>query len=60
MTKWEGNSFDEWMVEVDRQLAGQFGGFTSDDLPDHCWWDLWDSDLDPEEAIEDYREYEGF
>jgi len=53
-------SFDQWMIIVDHLLRERFGGMDSGDLPDWCWWDLWDSELTPREAVADYLEGEGF
>jgi hypothetical protein len=51
--------FETWMAAVDIILTKRFG-MTSADMPDWCWWDLWDENLTPSEAIADYLENEGY
>lgn len=55
-----GMSFNDWLEELDKAMRFQFGGFDSNDMPDWCWWDLWDSGLTPSEAFNDYMENQGY
>jgi len=43
-----------WMESVDKTLARKCEGMTSEDLPDYCWFDLYDSAMTPGEAVEEY------
>lgn len=53
-------SFEQWLTIVDHLMMKKTGGLGYTDMPDWCWWDLWDSELSPREAVEDYFENEGW
>ena len=42
-------TFDQWKHAVDMMLQRQCG-FTSDDLPDHAYYDAWEDGVSPEEV----------
>lgn len=41
--------FEVWKEKVDAILENSIG-LTSDDLPDICYWDLWESGVTPRAA----------
>jgi hypothetical protein len=43
-------SFEQWLREVDALLVASIG-LDHESLPDVGWWDWWDSELTPAEAI---------
>lgn len=49
-------TFEQWMKQVDSLIAVNYGGLTSEDLPDYCWYDLFEDEYTPQEAVEDYIE----
>ena len=57
-------SFEEWKQEVDRQIANQLGGLTSDDIGDYRYADNWEEGVSPSktarEAIAYSKDYFGF
>ena len=44
------DTFEAWMKEVDRVLVQRIG-FTHEDCRDRCWYDMYDDELSPEEAV---------
>lgn len=48
-----GNPFAEWMREVDRQLY-QYTGFSSEDLEDFTYRDMFEDGLSPEECVAEW------
>ena len=42
--------FDDWMSAVDNYLSESLCGLTSDDLPDACYYDMWEDGMTPKEA----------
>lgn len=48
--------FDVWMEKVNKKIADKLGGLTSDDLPDCCYYDMYEDGASPamaaKEAIE--------
>lgn len=48
-------SFDEWIKELDKLFAAEFGGFHHDDFPDYLWHDEWSSDCEPDESFQEWR-----
>lgn len=51
--------FDEWMKEVNKLLVEKIG-FEAEDMPDHCWMELFEDGYSPEEAADDYAEEHGW
>lgn len=45
-------AFNEWMRNVDAELAAKLGA-VSDDLPDQCYRDYFDSGMSPGDAVEE-------
>jgi len=43
-------SFEDWMKKVDKIIADKLGGFTSEDLPDICYADLYEDGMPPSYA----------
>jgi hypothetical protein len=43
-------SFEQWKEKVDKIIADKLGGFTSDDLPDICYADLYEDGISPSAA----------
>lgn len=52
-------TFERWMDQVDRILASMCG-FTSSDLADIAYWDMWHDGASPQEAAEEALNNEGF
>jgi len=44
-------TFEEWKKEVDRVCVKVFG-LSSDDMADCLWFDYWNDELSPNEAVE--------
>lgn len=51
--------FDTFMELVDGNL-NRMVGLTSDDLPDHLYWDAWNDDQTPQECAFDVLEENGY
>jgi hypothetical protein len=49
------NDFDVWMKKVDAALELVFG-FSSEDLPDLCYMDYFDDEMEPNEVVEEMCE----
>lgn len=45
-----GRTFEQWMNAVDKLLI-EATGLGSDDLPDQCYMDLFESEVSPEDAV---------
>ena len=43
-------TFEEWMKLVNQKVAARLMGLTTDDLPDMCYRDMYDSGSSPAEA----------
>lgn len=48
-------SFEKWIAKVDQILGRRFG-LGHNDLPDWQWWEMFDSEVSPREAVEDFIE----
>lgn len=46
-------TFSEWLNEVDRHLEARLG-LGHRYLPDYFWRDMYDDEVDPEDAVADY------
>jgi hypothetical protein len=44
------DTFEVWMKRVDSCFI-KLTGLGRDDWPDQCYWDMWDEELDPIEAV---------
>ena len=52
-------TFETWMVKVDKVLVSKCGlGYM--DLPDCCYWDMWDSEMTPTEAAHEALSNAGY
>lgn len=49
-------SFKGWMAEFEKALEAQTG-MTSDMLPDWDFWSAWNSDMEIDEALEEFLEW---
>lgn len=53
-------TFDEWMAEVDNLFYHKFMGLSSLDMEDYNWWGLYDDELTPQEAFDEFLEYSNY
>lgn len=53
-------TFAKWMKKVDNLISQETGGFTSEDLPDYCYYDAWSANLEPEDIIDEVLENASF
>ncbi len=51
--------FQDWLAEVDTEI-GKICGLSHNDLPDQCWYDWFDSGMEPEKAARECLELENF
>ena len=54
----KNDEFSTYMKEVDKILSNKFG-FGHRDLPDYMWMDMFEDEVDPETAVEDFIEWAG-
>jgi len=47
--------FETWLDKVDSILERKIG-MDHNSIPDYCWWDLWDSELTPHEAVQEWED----
>lgn len=47
-------SFATWLRGVDMVLARRFHGMGHLDLPDWCWRDMFDAEISPVEAVDEF------
>lgn len=52
-------TFEKWMERVD-QVILDISGFSSQDLPDKAYWDMWNDGVSPREAGISVLEDENF
>lgn len=52
-------TFKEWLAEVNTFLVA-LCGMGSDDLPDQDYWNMWNDEVDPEDAATEILDNEGF
>ena len=43
-------SFEAWMAQVNLEIGRIVDGLSSDDLPDECWFDMYQDETDADEA----------
>jgi hypothetical protein len=48
-------TFDQWIQKINKLLILEIG-LTTDDLPDMCYMDFYESGTSPEEMIEEIKE----
>lgn len=53
-------TFAKFMKKVDRLISQETGGFTSDDLPDYCYYAAWSANMEPEDVIDEVLENASF
>ena len=49
-------TFASFMAQVEEIFLETFG-LTSDDFPNYRWFDSWENDNSPQEAFDDFCEY---
>lgn len=50
-------SFDSWMKQINVLLSDKYGGLESSDFEDWSWWDAWEDDCTPWQAIHAAERY---
>lgn len=51
------DTFENWMKSVDRIIANNLAGLTSQDLPDQCYMEWYEDEVSPKEAAKMAIEY---
>lgn len=51
-------TFERWFKIVNAVTSRRIG-LSADDMEDFGWWDLWDSEINPREAVDLAMEYWG-